>query len=344
MTQSRPTRRGLIAAGASLAVAPRLAGSAVAQAKPLTLLNVSYDPTRELYKEINAAFASYWKAQDRPDHRPSTSSHGGSGKQARSVIDGLQADVVTLALADDIDEIASAGQAAAGRLAVAAAEQFDALHLDDRVPGAQGQPLGDPRLGRPGQAGHRGDHAQPEDLGRRALELSGGLGLGLRQPAATATAQAFVAQALQERAGARHRRARIDDDLRPARHWRRAARRGKTRRSWRSRSLVPTVRHRLSLDLDPGGAAGGAGRQERGPAQDTRGGRGLSELPVQPEAQDIIGKHFYRPRNDAAAKKYARVLKPIPMVTIDDTFGGWKKAQATHFADGGVFDQIYKPA
>src|SRR6266481_6137357 len=108
MTSTDLTRRGLIAAGGGLAGGPLLAlgAHAAVQRKPITLLNVSYDPTRELYKEINAAFAAYWKGKTgiAPDIKQS---HGGSGKQARAVIDGLQADVVTLALAGDIDEIAA---------------------------------------------------------------------------------------------------------------------------------------------------------------------------------------------------------------------------------------------
>ena len=119
----------------------------------------------------------YWKQKTGKDVTV-RQSHGGSGKQARTVIDGLPADVVTLALAYDIDAHRDAGQAAAGQLAGAPAEQQLAVHLDDRVPGAQGQPEGHQGLGRPGEAGRVGDHAEPEDLGRRALELPGGLGLG----------------------------------------------------------------------------------------------------------------------------------------------------------------------
>src|SRR5471032_1737826 len=100
------TRRGFFATGAGLAAVPLLGQAAAAQAQPLTLLNVSYDPTRELYKEINAAYASYWKGKT-GQTVAINQSHGGSGAQARSVIDGLQADVVTLALAADIDEIAA---------------------------------------------------------------------------------------------------------------------------------------------------------------------------------------------------------------------------------------------
>ena len=150
----------------------------------MTLLNVSYDPTRELYQEVNAAFAAHWKAT-RKQEVTVQQSHGGSGKQARSVIDGLEADVVTLALAADIDAIAKAGLLPANwqtRLP----HNSTPVHLDHRLPGAQGQPEGDPRLGRPREAGARGRHPEPEDLRRRALELPRRLGLGAaRSTAAT---------------------------------------------------------------------------------------------------------------------------------------------------------------
>ena len=105
MTNSDLSRRGLIASAAGLATVPFLGGRALAQDKALTLLNVSYDPTRELYKQINAAYIDYWKSKTGQVIKIDQS-HGGSGKQARSVIDGLEADVVTLALAGDIDAIA----------------------------------------------------------------------------------------------------------------------------------------------------------------------------------------------------------------------------------------------
>ena len=149
------------------------AGSAYAA--DVSLLNVSYDPTREFYADFNKAFAATYQKETGKSVEIKQS-HGGSGKQARGVIDGLQADVVTLALAYDIDAIAAQGPDR-HRLAKAPAAQFVALHLDHRVPGAQGQSQGHQGLGRSGQAGRRGDHAESQDLGRRPLELSGGLGL-----------------------------------------------------------------------------------------------------------------------------------------------------------------------
>ena len=163
-------------------------------------------------------------------------SHGGSGKQARAVIDGLEADVVTLALAYDIDAIAEAGLLAEG-LAEAPAEQQRALHLDDRVPRAQGQPEGHQGLGRPREARRVGDHAEPEDLGRRALELP--RRVGLRAQAARRERREgprLRRRALQERAGARLRRARLDDHVRRSAASATCSSPGRTRRSSRSRS------------------------------------------------------------------------------------------------------------
>ena len=136
---------------AALALGAYSPGSALADT---TLLNVSYDPTRELYQEFNAAFAEHWKQKTGEDVTIKQS-HGGSGKQARAVIDGLEADVVTLALAYDIDAIAEQRRLLPDGLADAPAAQQRALHLDHRVPGAQGQPEGHQGLGRPGQAGRR---------------------------------------------------------------------------------------------------------------------------------------------------------------------------------------------
>ena len=131
----------------SLLVAAGVFSATAAQAD-VTLLNVSYDPTRELYKDLGAAFAASYKA----DKVTINTSNGGSGAQARAVIDGLQADVLTLALAADIDAVAKNAKAFAGRLAETPAEQFRALYLDHRVPGAQGQSQEDQGLERSGEA------------------------------------------------------------------------------------------------------------------------------------------------------------------------------------------------
>ena len=149
----------------------------VAQAAEVTLLNVSYDPTRELYMDFNKAFAEYWKKKT-GDTVTINQSHGGSGRQARSVIDGLAADVVTLALAADVDAIATNGKLLPVNWEERLPDHGAPVHLDDRFSGPQGQPEEDQGLGRSDPSGRRRDHAEPEDLGRRALELSRGLGLG----------------------------------------------------------------------------------------------------------------------------------------------------------------------
>ena len=143
------------------------------------LLNVSYDPTRELYQEVNAAFAKEWQAKTK-QAVTIQQSHGGSGAQARAVIDGLEADVVTLALAYDIDAIAAVRADQRGLAEPPAAEQR-ALHVDDRVPRPEGQSEGHQGLERSGQARSRCHHAESQDVGRRPLELPGRVGLRERQ-------------------------------------------------------------------------------------------------------------------------------------------------------------------
>ena len=146
---SRLHRRTALAATAMAALLWTLPASA-----DTTLLNVSYDPTRELYQDFNKAFADHWK-QETGETVTIQQSHGGSGKQARAVIDGLDADVVTLALAADIDAIADKTDKLPKDWQKRLPRQQLALHLDDRVPGPQGQSQGHQGLGRPGQAGRR---------------------------------------------------------------------------------------------------------------------------------------------------------------------------------------------
>jgi hypothetical protein len=193
-------------------------GTAFAQT---TLLNVSYDPTRELYKDFNAAFNKHW--QGKTGQTVSIrQSHGGSGKQAMGVRDGLEADVVTLALAYDIDALAERNLIPADWQKRFAA-QFLALYLDHRFPGAQGQSEEHQGLGRSGQDRASRHYAQPENLRRRPLELSGRLGLGVEAAGRQrAEGEGTGHGDLQECAGAGFRRTRFDHDLCRARPGRRA--------------------------------------------------------------------------------------------------------------------------
>ena len=161
-----------------LALATFIVGLAsTAQAREITLLNVSYDPTRELYQEFNAAFAKHWKAKT-GETVTIRQSHGGSGKQARAVIDGLEADVVTLALAYDIDAIAEKAKLLPDGLAEAPAPTTAAPYTSTIVfLVRKGNPKGIKDWDDLVKPGRVGDHAQSQDLRRRALELPGGLGL-----------------------------------------------------------------------------------------------------------------------------------------------------------------------
>ena len=226
-----------------------------------------------------------------------------------------------------------------------------ALHLDHRVPGAQGQPQGHQGLGRPGQGRRRGDHAEPEDLGRRALELPRGLGLGRRRSSAATRPRSseFVAELYQPRAGARHRRARLDHDLR------RSASIGDVLLAWENEAFLALDEFGadkfeivVPADLDPRRAAGGARRRQCRRQGHAQGRRGLSRTTsTRDEGQTIAAKHYYRPSKPDAVptRRTSQRFPKIKLVTIDDPiFGGWAKAQPKHFGDGGIFDQIYKPA
>ena len=283
----------------------------------------------------------YWKAKT-GDNVTINSSHGGSGKQARSVIDGLDADVVTLALSYDIDAIAAEGPARR-RLAEEVQGQQHALHVDHRVPGAQGQPQGHQGLGRHHQAGRRRDRRQPEDLGRRALGLPGRLRLGAEAAGRDRRHGPRVHQeGLRERAGARLGRARRDGDLRRARRRRRAAGLGERRLPVAEGIRRRQVRRRL-----PAVAASWPSR--RWPSS-TRSSTARARAPSPRPTSSTCTRR--RRRRSRRRTSIARSIRPWPPSTrasspssscssIDDTFGGWTKAQATHFADGGVFDQIY---
>ena len=296
----------MLRAMASIAASLVLVGSATAA--DITLLNVSYDPTRELYAEFNKAFAAKFQA-DAGKSVEIKQSHGGSGRQARSVIDGLAADVVTLALAYDVDEIADRGLLAARLAEAAAAERF-ALHVDHRVPGAQGQPEEHQGLGRSGEAGHQGHHAESEDVGRGALELPRRLGLRTEEARRQRGQGQGVRQGdLCQRSGARYRRARIDHHVRRARRRRRASSRGRTRPSSPSTSSARTSSRssfpRMSILAEPPVAVVDK-------VVDKKGTRAAAEaylnLLYSKEGQEIAAKHYYRPRDPDVAKKYETVV------------------------------------
>jgi len=332
------TRRGLLAAGAALSLPiPALA----APAPGTTLLNVSYDPTRELYKEINAAYASYWKGRTGQTITVNQS-HGGSGKQARSVIDGLQADVVTLALAADIDEIA-----ARARLLPA--------NWQSRLPNnstpytstivflvRKGNPwkIRDwPDLVRPG-IGVIASNPKTSGGARWAYLAAYAYG---RSKGGEAGAQDFVRKLYRNVPV-------LDTGARGSTTTFAQRGLGDVLLSWENEAHLTIEEFGPNFDIvypsssilaEPPVAL----VDKNVDRHKTRTlAEGYLNFLYSPLAQDIIGKHHFRPRNPQAAAKYAGQFKSIPLVTIDGAFGGWKQAQATHFADGGVFDRIYRPS
>ena len=339
--------RTRLALGGSLALLAlgAAAGSAAAQgaAKPVTLLNVSYDPTRELYEDFNHQFAAYWKTKTGQDVTI-RQSHGGSGKQARSVIDGLGADVVTLALAYDIDQIAEKG----GLLPA---------NWQSRLPN-NSSPYTSTivllvRKGNPKKIKDWGDLARPgvsvvtpnpKTSGGARWNYLAAWAWALHQPGGNeATAKDFVTKLYRNvpvlDAGARGATTTfVERGI------------GDVLIAWENEALLAikelgpgkfeVVAPSLSILAEPPVAvvdkvAGKHGTKAVAQA--------YLEYLYTPEGQEIAAKHFYRPRLASVAAKYDSQFPKVSLVTVDDAFGGWRKAHATHFADGALFDQIYLP-
>jgi sulfate transport system substrate-binding protein len=318
-----------------------LASPALAQ-QPARLLNASYDPTRELYREFNAAFAAHWKGQTGQTIRLNTS-HGGSGRQARAVIDGLQADVVTLALAYDIDEIAGRG--------------LIPTDWQQRLP-HNSAPFTSTivflvRKGNPKALRDWGDLAKPsvgvitpnpKTSGGARWNYLAAWAWARRQPGGSdATAAELLGRVL-------HNVPVLDTAARGSTTSFVQRAQGDVLLAWENEAHLAfaefgadkfdIVYPSLSILAEPPVAV--VGRNV-----DRRGTRALAEAYLRhlysAEGQAVAAKHFYRPR-DAAALASARAIFPdLPLVTVDQEFGGWQQAQKVHFANGGSFDRIYQP-
>ena len=313
-----------------------------AHAADIRLLNVSYDPTRELYQEVNQAFAKQWKART-GDNVTIKQSHGGSGKQARSVIDGLDADVVTLALAYDTDAIAEKGlldKAWQKRLAHNASPYTSTVVFLVR----KGNPKGIKDWGDIAKPGVSVITANPKTSGGARWAYLAAWGYALHQQAGTqATAKEYVQKVFKNvpvlDSGARGSTVTFAE---------RGI--GDVLRTWENEAYlaikefgadkVEIVTPSISILAEPPVAVVDK-------VVDKHGTRKVAEAYLNylytDEAQDIIAKNYYRPTADKAQKKYASQFAKIKLFNINDTFGGWTKAQKDHFADGGVFDQIYQP-
>jgi sulfate/thiosulfate transport system substrate-binding protein len=331
-------------AAAALAIAASSFDTTPVEAQSaVRLLNVSYDPTRELYQDVNAAFAAAWKAKT-GQAVTINQSHGGSGKQARGVIDGLQADVVTLALAYDIDAIHEHGQLIPkdwqARLPRNSAPYTSTIVFlvrkgnpkqirdwDDL--GRQGVSVITPNPKTSGGArwnylaawGHAlktsgGDEGRARDLVARIFRNVPVLDSGARGSTTT-----FVQRGI-----------------------------GDVLIAWENEALL--AREKLGADrfeivIPPTTILAEPPVTVVDRVVDKRGTRKVAQAYLEflytPEGQELAAKHYYRPRLDAVRQKYADRFPQVETFTIDQVFGGWSKAQKTHFGDGGVFDLIYQP-
>ncbi len=325
-----------IAAGMSIAAAQ-------GAPKPVTLLNVSYDPTRELYEDFNDQFATYWKGKTGQDVTI-RQSHGGSGKQARSVIDGLEADVVTLALAYDIDQIAEKGASLPANWQTRLPNNSSPYTSTIVFLVRKGNPKGIKDWGDLIKPGVSVITPNPKTSGGARWNYLAAWAWALRQPGSNdATAKAFVGKLYENvpvlDAGARGSTTTfVERGI------------GDVLLAWENEALLAikelgpgkfeVVAPSISILAEPPVAvvdkvAGKHGTKAVAQA--------YLEYLYTSAGQELAAKHFYRPRLAAVASKYESQFPKVALITIDEVFGGWKKAHATHFADGASFDQIYQP-
>ncbi len=311
-------------------------------AKDVALLNVSYDPTRELYQEFNAAFAKDWKTRT-GQTVTINQSHGGSGKQARAVIDGLEADVVTLALSYDVDALAEKGNLIPKnwqtRLPNNSAPYTSTIVFLVRKGNPKGVKDWDD-LVKPGLSVVT---PNPKTSGGARWNYLAAWGYALKKYNEEAKAREFVTKLYKNvpvlDSGARGATVTfVERGI------------GDVFISWENEAFLAVqelgqgkfeiVAPSLSILAEPPVTV-----VDR--VADRRGTRAVAEAYLKylytEEGQEIAAKHYYRPRLKAVADRHAARFPKVNLFTIDELFGGWQKAQKTHFADGGVFDQIYQP-
>ncbi|MBI5095653.1 MAG: sulfate ABC transporter substrate-binding protein [Candidatus Hydrogenedentes bacterium] len=316
-----------------------------AAAKDITLLNVSYDPTRELYQEFNASFGQYWKDKT-GDTVTINQSHGGSGKQARAVIDGLSADVVTLALAYDVDQIALRG---GGILP----SNWQTLLPNNSTPYTstivflvrKGNPKGVKDWDDLVKPGVSVITPNPKTSGGARWNYLAAWAYALKHNNNDeAKAKEFV-NALFKNVPV------LDSGARGSTTTFVERKIGDVLLTWENEAFlainelgkgaVEIVTPPFSILAEPPVAVVDRVAKKQGNAEVAKA---YLEYLYTSEGQEIAAKNFYRPRLEAVAAKYAAQFPRIDLITIDDPiFGGWKKAQDVHFADKGVFDQIYQP-
>lgn len=334
---ARRIGRLLVATSAALCLA---AVAASASARDISLLNVSYDPTRELYVDYNKAFAKQWQAKT-GDVVSVQQSHGGSAKQARSVIDGLEADVVTLGLAYDIDSIADKAKLISPnwqqRLPHNSTPYTSTIVFLVR----KGNPKGIKDWGDLTKPGVAVITPNPKTSGGARWNYLAAWGYALKKGGSDAAARDYVTRLYANvpvlDSGARGSTTTFVE---------RGV--GDVLLAWENEAFLALkefgpdkfelVAPSVSILAEPPVALVDKvvdKRRTRAVAQ------AYLEYLYSPEGQEIAGRNFYRPRDTKIAAKFSAQFPNIPLFTIDEIFGGWTKAQATHFADGGTFDQIY---
>lgn len=314
-----------------------------AMAAPAQLLNVSYDPTRELYQDINARFAQRWEAS-RKQAVQIRQSHGGSGKQARAVIDGLAADVVTLALAYDIDEVAQRAKLIQPgwqkRLPNNSAPYYSTIVFLVRK--GNPQKINDwDDLIRPGV---KVITPNPKTSGGARWNYLAAWGYAVKRFGSAVKAREFMTRLFRNVPV-------LDSGARGATTTFVQRGQGDVLLAWENEAFLAVnelgkgkfdiVVPSISILAEPPVAVVDK-------VVDRKGTRAIAEAYLRylysPEAQELIAKNYYRPRNAQVAAKYKARFPNVSLLTIDRHFGGWAKAQATHFNDGALFDQIFESA
>jgi sulfate transport system substrate-binding protein len=325
----------------ALAVASLLGAAAAAPAQEL--LNVSYDPTRELYQDVNAAFAAQWKAKT-GKAVTIQQSHGGSGKQARAVIDGLEADVVTLALAYDVDAVAASGLLAKDwqrRLPANSAPYTSTMVFLVR----KGNPKGIKDWGDLVKPGVAVITPNPKTSGAARWNYLAAWAWALKQPGGSEQkARDFVAALFRNVPV-------LDSGARGSTNTFVQRGIGDVLLAWENEAFL-SIRElgpdKVDVVFPPFSILAEPPVAVVDKVVDKKGTRAMAQAYLEflysPEGQALAAKHYYRPRDKAALAKAPVKFPELKLVTIDEAFGGWQKAQKTHFADGGVFDQIYQPA
>ncbi|MGE5674517.1 MAG: sulfate ABC transporter substrate-binding protein [Mycobacterium leprae] len=305
------------------------------------LLNVSYDPTRELYQKYNEAFTRYYKAKTGQTVEVKQS-HGGSGTQARSVIDGLEADVVTLALAYDIDALAQAKLIPNDwqkRLASNSSPYTSTIVFLVR----KGNPKGIHDWNDLVKPGISVITPNPKTSGGARWNYLAAWGYALKQPGGNAARAKEFVQALYKNVPVLDSGARGSTTTFVERGI------GDVLISWENEAFLAINelgKDKLEMVVPSVSILAEPPVTVVDKVVDRRGTRAVAQAYLEylysEEGQEIAAQNYYRPRMPSVAKKYENQFPKVPMFTVDELFGGWQNAQKTHFGDGGIFDQIYQ--